>query len=169
MITEEYRQLNKQLHATNETYGTSGMHYAGLVRELALKMGVDTFLDYGCGKQTLANTLPEFKVHGYDPAIEGLDKQPEPHDLVVCTDVLEHIEPEFLDIVLDDLVRVTRKTLFLQVATRPAKKVLADGRNAHLIVEHRNWWIERLLTRFALEKFQNLDGGGFVAVLGVFE
>jgi hypothetical protein len=26
----------------------------------------------------------------------------------------------------------------------PAKKVLADGRNAHLIQENKNWWTEIL-------------------------
>lgn len=165
MISAAYKQQNAQLHEQNEAYGTSGMKYAGFVRDLANSMKVDTFLDYGCGKQTLANALPEFRVHGYDPCIEGLDKAPEPHELVVCTDVLEHIEPEHLDAVLNNLARLTKRTLFLQVATQPAVKLLPDGRNAHLIVEHRNWWLERLLPRFHVDRFQNLEGAAFIATL----
>jgi len=63
-------------------------------------------LDYSCGKETLANALPQFTVHGYDPAIPGLDIHPEPRDLFICTNVLEHVEPEFLDMVIDDKASV---------------------------------------------------------------
>ncbi|NIV37196.1 MAG: hypothetical protein GWN58_49560, partial [Anaerolineae bacterium] len=135
LITDAYRELNTRLHESNPNYGTSGHKWAKHIGSLAGALETNEILDYGCGKQTLANALPQFTVHGYDPAIEGLDEPPEPHDLVVCGDVLEHIEPECLDDVLDDLKRVTRGTLFLVVATRPASKTLADGRNAHLIVE----------------------------------
>jgi hypothetical protein len=61
-----------------------------------------SYLDHGSGKETLANALPQFTVRGYDPAIPDLDTHPEPHDLFICTDVLEHVEPEFVDMVIDD-------------------------------------------------------------------
>jgi S-adenosylmethionine:diacylglycerol 3-amino-3-carboxypropyl transferase len=67
-------------------------------------------------------------------------KPPEPHDIVVCTDVLEHIEPDCLDDVLADIRRCTKKAALLVVATRPAMKTLSDGRNAHLIQEDFKWW-----------------------------
>ncbi len=63
----------------------------------------------------------------YDPAVAGKDLPPEPADLVVCTDVLEHIEPDCLDDVLSDLARLTKKVLLVNISTRPAVKVLADG------------------------------------------
>ena len=59
-------------------------------------------LDYSCGKETLANAIPQFTVHGYESAIPGLDIHPEPHDLFICADVLEHVEPEFVGLVIDD-------------------------------------------------------------------
>jgi hypothetical protein len=55
--------------------------------------------------------------------------------MVACIDVLEHIEPKLLENVLDDLQRVTREIGFFTVSTVLAEKTLADGRNAHLIVE----------------------------------
>ena len=66
--------------------------------------------------------------------------------------MLEHIEPACLDEVLDDLERVTRKIGFFVIANRPAKKVLADGRNAHLIQEDVDWWRARLERRFAMHQ-----------------
>ena len=163
LISQDYKQLNNQLHETNSSYGTSGKHYGGMVLGLIQAMGgTATVLDYGCGKQTLANSLPMIPVTGYDPCLPGLDARPEPHELVVCTDVMEHIEPVFLDNVLDDLERVTEKVLFCLVATRPAVKKLADGRNAHLIVEDYMWWLPKFADRFVVDNFQNLDNGAFM-------
>lgn len=145
LISQGYRELNKKLHEDRLDYGTSGKKYAEDV--LGLVLDGDSILDYGCGKQTLAEALP-MAITGYDPCIPGLEKTPEPHDLVVCTDVMEHIEPDLLDNVLDDLQRVTKKTLYCLVATRPAVKTLADGRNAHLIVEPMEWWLPKFKARF---------------------
>lgn len=164
LITEQYRSLNRELHKTNENYGTSGQKWAELVSQLAKKMKALNILDYGCGRRTLARALPDLQITNYDPALVGLDAPPEPADLVVCTDVLEHIEPECLDDVLDDLKRCTGRKAFLVVATRPAKKFLADGRNAHLIQASARWWIEQLLIRWDMEAFQDF-GGEFLAIM----
>jgi 2-polyprenyl-3-methyl-5-hydroxy-6-metoxy-1,4-benzoquinol methylase len=164
LITEEYRVLNRELHRTNEHYGTSGQKWAELVSKLAKNMKALNILDYGCGRGTLGRALPSLPVSNYDPALVGLDGSPEPADLVVCTDVLEHIEPECLDDVLDDLKRCAGRKAFLVVATRPAKKFLADGRNAHLIQMPSSWWLKQLLLRWDLEVFQDF-GGEFLAIM----
>ena len=87
-------------------------------------------LDYVCGKQTLANALPQFTVHGYAPAIPGLDIHPEPHDLFICTDVLEHVESEFVDMVIDDKARVWffryGRWLFSLLLEHPLQQLLQD-------------------------------------------
>jgi len=165
VITEDYRRLNAELHKDNEHYGISGQKYAELVGGLAAAMGTDDILDYGAGKQTLANALPQYAIKAYDPAIEYISTTPDPADLVVCTDVLEHIEPECLDAVLDDLVRVTKKVLIATVATRPANKTLSDGRNAHLIVEDFKWWLPKFWDRFDINQFQNMDGFQFMLIM----
>jgi hypothetical protein len=41
----------------------------------------------------------------------------------------------------------------------PAEKQLADGRNAHLIVENHAWWRQRLDKRFSLAHEEITDGG----------
>jgi hypothetical protein len=89
---------------------------------------------------------------------------PDPADIVACTDVLEHIEPECLEDVLADLRRVTKKMGFFTIATRPAKKFLSDGRNAHLIQQDARWWLEKLWAKFHVQQFNDLGGELLVIV-----
>jgi 2-polyprenyl-3-methyl-5-hydroxy-6-metoxy-1,4-benzoquinol methylase len=142
-ISDAYAQLNRELHQTTEHYGTSGASYAASVLSLATAFRVRSILDYGCGKGTLAKTLSG-PVREYDPAIPGKDAPPDPADLVVVTDVLEHVEPECLDAVLEDLERCVKIVGYFVICTRPSKKQLADGRNAHLIQQPALWWLTSL-------------------------
>jgi hypothetical protein len=154
-ISAEYAKLNSALHEVDADYGTSSNRWIDHVRMLAQVFGCASILDYGAGKGLLSKAIP--LVRNYDPAIDDWSGEPEPADLVVCTDVLEHVEPEHLHEVLDHLAELTCKVIFLSVATRPAKKKLADGRNAHLIVEEAEWWIPQIMERFRMREFR--DGG----------
>ena len=165
LITPEYADLNAKLHDARPDYGTSGRQWAKLVAALSVQVQAESILDYGCGKQTLAAQLPALTVIGYDPAVPGLQATPAPADLVVCTDVLEHVEPDCIDAVMDDLCRVARHAAFVTVATRPAVKTLADGRNAHLTVQGLDWWRERFLERFDIVDVVEVDGHEFALVL----
>ncbi len=170
LISEPYRALNAELHARNPAYGISGGKWAAKVHRLALEYEATTVLDYGCGRGTLGTALRQmvqkpFCVFAeYDPAIEGKDAPPSRADFVVCGDVLEHIEPDCLYAVLDDIRDLARKVVLLIVATRPAQKTLADGRNAHLIVEPSEWWFPKLASRWRIKEFQ--DRGGHFVCLG---
>lgn len=152
MISPDYLKQQRELHADIQ-YGTSGYKYAALIKDVAGIMGTQDILDYGCGKRTMETALG-FPIKNYDPSIPGLDESPQPADLVVCTDVLEHIEPDYLDNVLDDLERVTKSFLVAVVVNRPAKKVLADGRNAHLIQEPMSFWVPRFEARFHIREIK---------------
>jgi len=165
LISAEYKRLNASLHDDNASYGISGQNWADKVRSLSAKIGTTDILDYGCGKQTLQAALTEFKLKQYDPGITGFDTPPQPADLVVCTDVLEHIEPDLIDNVLNDLQRVTKKMGFFTVATRPAIKFLADGRNAHLIQEPIDWWLPKFHARFKVRQYQDIGGAEFFVVV----
>ncbi|HUV66463.1 MAG TPA: class I SAM-dependent methyltransferase [Sedimentisphaerales bacterium] len=101
----------------------------------------------------------------YDPGIPGKDDPPEPHDLVVCIDVLEHIEPDYLDNVLDDLKRVIKLCGFFTIASGPAGKLLPDGRNAHLIQQDMGWWIPKFEKRFVIHSLARVDAGFWITVL----
>lgn len=151
MISEEYRQMNKDLHAARKTYGASGHRWAEYLTSVVSE-GVSV-LDYGCGKGTLKAALPDMDIREYDPAVEGKDAPPDEASIVVCTDVLEHIEPEFLDSVLAHIKSLAVDAALLVVATRPANKTLPDGRNAHLIIEGPDWWRDKISEHFEVVVF----------------
>ncbi|MGZ3375399.1 MAG: hypothetical protein ACXU8S_02265 [Phenylobacterium sp.] len=164
VISDRYRALQQELHE-NPNYGVASIGFAPLVQQFVAKLGVASISDYGAGKQNLRKALEAAGVRvdyrPYDPAFPDYGP-PQSADLVCCIDVLEHIEPEFLDNVLDDLALITIRYGFFSVHTGPAVKVLADGRNAHLIQQPSSWWLPRLCQRFEVEHLQKTAGGFFV-------
>ena len=168
LITEEYRRAQQELHQ-NPNYGMASVEYAPLVAEVLEALGCDELLDYGAGKGRLAASLPQYisrdlRIYPYDPAIPQWSGTPTPCGFVACIDVLEHIEPDLIDNVLDDLQRVTLENGLFTVHTGPAMKVLRDGRNAHLIQQGPSWWLPKFLERFELIAFQRMDKGFWVLV-----
>lgn len=143
------RQANRLLHS-NSDYGDGGGRWSYTVRDICRRGKCESVLDYGCGKGGLKRALPNHDVREYDPAIVGKDKLPDPADFVLCSDVLEHVEPHFLDEVLAHIHKLTRKFVMLSPSTEPANKTLADGRNAHLIVQPPEWWREKFSKYFEL-------------------
>lgn len=157
LISPAYRTEQEKLHATG-TYGTASIAYAPLVSQIIERMGVTHVLDYGCG--SLTNLAKHLKVkstltyQAYDPGVPQFATAPLPAQMVACIDVLEHIEPDLLDNVLDDLQRLTEGIAFLTVHTGPAVKILSDGRNAHLTQEPVQWWLPKLLSRWDVQTLQ---------------
>ncbi len=147
LISPAYRALQVELHARPNGYGGKGGKWAPAVRELIDRFGATSVLDYGCGEGGLKRELKALcaesvRIDEYDVAITVKDALPSFADLVVCTDVLEHIEPDCLSGVLAHLRLLARKAVFVVIATRPSKKTMSDGRNAHLTVEPAEWWAE---------------------------
>ncbi len=144
LISYPYLQTQKELHAKPEGYGGKGSRWVSTVLSVAEQYKVGhSILDYGCGRGSLGDAIflaTGTRCREYDPAVAGKDHQPAFADLVSCTDVLEHIEPEKLPLVLEHLRSLARKAVFVVICTRPSNKTLSDGRNAHLIVEGDDWW-----------------------------
>jgi hypothetical protein len=159
LISEEYKEQNKILHRENLAYGVGGKVHAPVILQLYEKIKAKSLLDYGCGKGYLAKNLP-FPIWEYDPAIEGKDESPKPADLVVCLDVLEHIEPDYLDLVLADISRCTLGCGYFVINTRPAGKTLPDGRNTHLIQKGKEFWRQKLEEFFELSPKSIIEKGG---------
>ena len=166
LISEDYRELQKTLHE-NPDYGVASIEYAPIVTKIINQMGISELLDYGAGKGRLAEYIRpahDVEIIYYDTAIEGWDDTPDSAQMVCCIDVLEHIEPECLEDVLDDLERCVEFIGVFSVHCGPAAKTLADGRNAHLIQERPAWWLEKLLERFDLVQYQARKNGFYVVV-----
>lgn len=162
LISPGYAFLNRALHAESAGYGTSGKKWAKQVEQLAAMLNTTSVLDYGAGKGTLAATLPDLPIREYDPAVPGKDAEPAPADLVACTDVLEHIEPECLKSVLKHIHALTNKVVLFTIHSGPAKKILSDGRNAHLIVRDPRWWLRKINERFYIVQMQLVGATIFI-------
>lgn len=150
LISPKYGDLQRELHARPNGYGGKGDKWAPAVRTLRATYDAHSILDYGCGEGSLKNALRDLiplgiRIDEYDPGVDDKLGWPGFADLVVCTDVLEHIEPDKLANVLAHLRVLARKAVFVVVATRPSNKTMADGRNAHLIIESEAWWAARMV------------------------
>ena len=84
--------------------------------------------------------------------------------MVTCIDVLEHIEPEYLEDVLDHLEELTEVVLFASIHTGPAGKTLDDGRNAHLIQKPMEFWLPKIWERFAIQTVQVMSPHEFFVI-----
>ena len=173
VISEEYAEQNRLLHQRQAKFGYGGGQYAGRVYGLIATWQPKTVLDYGCGKGGLELAVRSLAANGsswrpingkklriyvtampewfsYDPAIPGRETIPDlPCDMLVCTDVLEHVETEFIEETMATLARLTGKVALLTIGLRKSNKTLPDGRNAHLIIKDREWWRDLIGQHFA--------------------
>ena len=170
LISAEYQAQQQHLHATTE-YGTMAQHYGPLVSQIIEKLEITHLLDYGCGrKMGLTKTLSvkhKLTYQGYDPGagLEELATAPIPAQMVCCIDVLEHIEPPFLENVLNHLAELTEVVAFITIHTGPAMKTLPDGRNAHLTQEPIEWWLPKLTDRFDIQTLQKVGEHNYYSIL----
>lgn len=149
-------ELSKLAHKIPD-YGASGHKHVDIVRQLINAYRTSDILDYGCGKQCLSDAL-SIPVRGYDPALPGLDAEPEPADIVVCTNVLECIEEQDLDEVLEHINSLTKSTCLFIVATRPALKFFHDGSNLHRTIKPAGWWVRKITDHMDLQQFALSQG-----------
>lgn len=147
-ISNEYKQQLKQTHES-KNWGTTSK----LPRQVVLaieKYKPQSILDFGCGKGQIVNLLkekyPHMTVYGYDPAFN--EQLPDSVDMIMSTDVLEHVEPEQLDATLEELNKRCNIVQYHLIACFKAKKFLPDGRNAHLIIKTPDWWQEIMYDKF---------------------
>ena len=165
LISDQYKEVLIQTHKDRPAWGGGNIidlndpkhrrnkdidGFAKLLTNTWVSLGKGSVLDYGCGKGWLASYFP-IPIQEYDPGIPGKDQLPEPANLVICTDVMEHLEPDYLDAVLEDLQRVTSRRAIFMIHCVLANTCLSDGRNTHLIVQDSDWWLRKLLDYFHIE------------------
>lgn len=148
LISKGYLQQNSMLHREKKGFGGSGWKHTDRIIMWFNELHCRTALDYGAGRCTLYREIRQrdvkMKLAMYDPAVPRLAAMPRAADFVICTDVLEHVERDKLEAVLRHLCSLMKKGGYFAIATRPANKLLPDGRNAHAIVEDTPFWLEQI-------------------------
>ena len=168
VISEKYLKEQVELHQRESEYGSQSINHAPNVKKIMTDLKLSSLCDYGAGKKHLQTSLinlgiADFKYYPYDPAYPEYGN-PTPADIVACIDVLEHIEEEYLDNVLEEIKLITTKVVYFCIASGPARKVLKDGRNAHLIQKPPRWWLPKLCEIFNIEYLESQPKKGFVVV-----
>jgi hypothetical protein len=150
LITEDYREQNRLLHASDKTFGVGARKKVQLILDLERKYNTRDILDYGCGKMDLQNALG-YPIQNYDPCVAECAEEPKPARLLVSLDVLEHVEPELLDNVLQHMKGLMLEAGLLIIAPRLSSAILPNGENAHRIVQPKPWWVEQVKKYFTIE------------------
>jgi hypothetical protein len=160
LYTHKYIKVLNQMHS-QAPWGLTGQKFVKEVLEFYAELSANNILDYGCGSETLAKGIAKenagIKVYQYDPGIPKCNKIPFAADLVTCTDVMEHIEPQFVENVLNHIKSLAIKGVFFTIALANCKENLPDGRNTHLSVHPYDWWLERLKKRWNI--VNSIDNG----------
>ena len=145
-----------KFHAVNQDnwIGEALAEYKHQIFQIIKNNNVKTILDYGCGKAKFHSILfNNRKVPGspmginmtpYDPAVAQFSNKPTgQYDLVLCIDVMEHVQEDKVDEVLKDIFSYSNK-VFLTITCYPAMQVLPNGKNAHYTIKEPDWWKEKL-------------------------
>ncbi|WP_424975166.1 class I SAM-dependent methyltransferase [Dinoroseobacter sp. S124A] len=146
-LISEYRKV----HA-GKVYGqTSELLTGYILRQVAFLPPPRRIFDYGCGQARTVDWLAKIfdaEAYRYDPGLPDHAERPEvTADLVICTDVMEHIPLEDVDRVLAE-IRSISPHAFFNISCVKAAEILPNGENAHCTVRPARWWATRLGAHF---------------------
>ena len=147
-ISKEYSTLMSQIHSDKVNFGGDIKAFR-VIDRLIIKYKIKSIIDYGCGKGDLIFNIkekyPEIEVFGFDPGNPDFAILPtKQYQMIITSDVMEHIEPRFLNNVLEHINSLFTDIGYFYIATSPSKKDLSNGRNAHLIVAGPDYWREKI-------------------------
>lgn len=148
LISQAYCKMNADIY-NNSKRSAGGAKHAQIVKMIAPKWESITILDYGSGqgefRKELCAITSDYEIYEYDPAIKGKDVLPGTSDLVVCTDVLEHIEPDKINAVMQHIFSLMIKGGYFVISLCETKVWLPDGRNAHVLLKPVEWWLDKFM------------------------
>lgn len=150
--------LYKEMAADGQNFrGLSLLQHRKQIGQIIRSHNTRTILDFGCGRGDPYRGphkvwrewgVKWFDIWLYDPAFEQHDKLPpegKQFDLVICSDVLEHIPEADVDTFVRELFVRARVVVWASVCTRPAKKTFPQtGENLHVTLKPFAWWYDKL-------------------------
>lgn len=149
LITPYYQIQRYQLYKDGEEVD-DGHKYVHKVRPFAQQVAAKTILDYGCGQGSFKRSYPDnVDIRQYDPVLPHHTKNPDPADVVVCTNFLERVEPRYLSETLNNLYLLTNKVLFVAISLELSDLWLPNGHNANLTIASEMMWLSELNDYFS--------------------
>ena len=148
MITNKnYVEQYKLLNDKNKFYYESNLSIFNMINEISLFIDYlkpKNILDYGCGNGILLKLLkhkyPKINIDGYDPAIKEFSVISNNHyDMIINTDVLEHIPKNDICDVLNHIKSLSNNVFFC-LHHGKAWTILSNGENAHITIEPKEWY-----------------------------
>jgi SAM-dependent methyltransferase len=149
-------ERRKYLALTGSTYGSTnhGRHAYSIVQ--AFKPPPRFVVDFGCGRNLFIQHLRRLGIDGLgvDFAFSEADIVAPMHrvpvsagiaDVVTSFDALEHLLPEEVDEVLDEMRRiaVAGGRFVFSICTNESKTKV-NGEGLHPTVRPRGWWLDRI-------------------------
>jgi cyclopropane fatty-acyl-phospholipid synthase-like methyltransferase len=140
----------QHLHQTDPGYALGGTRHAAGIIQFMRRHGYQTVLDYGCGKGALVQALRDagVKAYGYDPYASGWSMADVPWtvDLIVSTDVIEHLGYMELSVKIPDMLKLAiaqYHVIDCTPAISPVRErmLLPDGRNVHVTLRTPREWV----------------------------
>lgn len=164
-----YREQYTLMHDMGHFSGFQSIFLRDYLKKIFEYYNVKTVLDYGCGKgyqyflEGIHHNWNLEKIRLYDIGVSEFSIKPnrnEKYDCVLCLDVLEHIRESDLEYFLCDIISYAKKMVIASISTRPAKKNLPNGENAHLTVKSEDWWNKFLIEIYEKYRFP----AGFISL-----
>lgn len=156
LYKEMHKNGTKKLPPQNTFAGFSLVRWIPEIKLIIQKTNTKSIIDFGCGKamaykrkinfdKTTYPNIKEFwnldNITLYDPGVEEYSSYPQERtDGLICTDVIEHITSEDVINFIHSLYKLSKKFVFLVIATKPASKFFKDGRNIHLTLKSNREW-----------------------------
>ncbi len=147
----DYIKQYELLYKIKKNYGKTSIKLYDMLKKIINDLNISSILDYGCGKSKLLDLIKKnskIKIFKYDPAIKKYSTLTKNKtDLVICTDVLQHVPLYDLDRVLKEIKSKGIYILFYIKCTNHKTK-LPNGTYANCTVYDKKWWLEKLSTYF---------------------
>lgn len=151
-LAEDY---DRSFYAMHRSWQSEYEAMANLLRNVLPPF--KSVLDLGCGNGYLISALERHghTVVGVDGSANVLEyrsdiviadltqpfKTVDQYDLVICTEVAEHIEERYADTLVDTVCRAARSTIFFSAAKA------GFGGHLHVNEQERPYWYDKFATR----------------------